>query len=129
MYITYIIKNWMLKINYNPYLYHSNSEQVSTLNKIVRFDAQSKLSIIWTVSSENAPSSMRKKCGFASACAPARSHPGICSPLIHSIVSSDSDSGQRRPRSDCADAQSDQDLRSPRIPEGAFSLGITHVVL
>ena len=32
----------------------------------------------------------------------AKSHPGICSPLIHSIVSNDSVSRQQRPWSDCA---------------------------
>ena len=35
----------------------------------------------------------------------AKFDPGICFPLLHSIVSNDSVSGQRRPRSDCADAQ------------------------
>ena len=53
-----------------------------------------------------------------------KSHPGICSPLIHSIVSNDSSiSGQRRPWSDCADAQADLGLRCPYMPDDTFSHG------
>ena len=40
----------------------------------------------------------------------ARFHRGLCSPLIHYIVSYGSGSRQRRPRSDCACAQSDLGL-------------------
>ena len=36
------------------------------------------------------PSSMRKMCGFSSSCACARSYPGLCSPLTHSVISNDS---------------------------------------
>ena len=45
----------------------------------------------------------------------------VCSPLIHSIVSNDTVSGQGRPRSDCADAQSDRRLRCPHMPEILFT--------
>ena len=58
--------------------------------------------IIWVASSENVPSRMRKMCGYSSTCACATSHPRLCFPLIHSMVSNDSCSGQRRPWSDCA---------------------------
>ena len=51
----------------------------------------------------------------------AKSHPGICSPAIHSVVSSESVGGQRIPRSDCADAQADLGLRSPHLLEDIFS--------
>ena len=44
------------------------------------------------VPSEKVSSRIRKICGFTSSCACARSHPGLYSPLIHSIVSSDSES-------------------------------------
>ena len=40
---------------------------------------------------------------------------------IYSIVSNNSVSGQWRPRSDCADAQSDLGLRCPHMPEDTFS--------
>ena len=50
---------------------------------------------------------MRKTCGFKSSWTCAKYHPGIRSSLKHSIVSNDSVSGQRRPWSDCADAQAD----------------------
>ena len=46
-------------------------------------------------------------------CACANYHPGLCSPFVHSVVSSVAASGQRRPRSDCASAQSDLGLRCP----------------
>ena len=46
-------------------------------------------------------SSMRKICGFTSscacACACAEYHPGLCSPLIHSVVFNDSVSGSEGP--------------------------------
>ena len=45
-------------------------------------------------------SSMVKTCGFTSSCACARSHLGFWSPLIQSIVSNVTGSGQRRPWSD-----------------------------
>ena len=56
------------------------------------------------------------------------SHPGICFPLKHSTVSNDSVCGQRRPWSDCADAQSDQGLRYLHMPEDPFSYAGAHVM-
>ena len=47
----------------------------------------------------------RAMCRFISACACTRSYPGIFSLLIHSLVSNESVSGQRRHWSDRADAQ------------------------
>ena len=46
---------------------------------------------------EQVPSNMRKLRRFRSSCACAKYQPGLCSPFIHSIVSNDSVSGQRRP--------------------------------
>ena len=48
-----------------------------------------------------------------------KSHPGIFSPLIHSVVSNDSFSRQWWPWSDCADAQADQDLRWRHMSDDA----------
>ena len=48
------------------------------------------------------------------------SSPDICSPLNTSVY------GQRRPRSDCADAQSDLGLRCPHIPEDTFWHDVAH---
>ena len=50
----------------------------------------------------------------------AKSHSGICSPLIHSVVSNYSVSGEPRPWSDCADAHADQGLCCPHGPEDKF---------
>ena len=61
--------------------------------------------------SEKMSSSMRKTCEFTSS---AMSHPSLCSPLIHSIVSSDSGRGQRNLIWAFV-------IRA--YPEGAFSLG------
>ena len=55
---------------------------------------------------------MRKMRRFRSSCACVKYH-GLCFPFIHSVVSNDSVSGQRRPWSDCADAQADLGLRCP----------------
>ena len=54
------------------------------------------------------------------------SYLGICSPLIHSIVSNNSTSGQWRPWSDCADAQADLGLRCPHMPKDMFTHGAIH---
>ena len=51
----------------------------------------------------------------------AKSHADICSPLIHSIVSNDSVSGQRWRGSDCVDTQADLDLRCPHILKDIFA--------
>ena len=48
-------------------------------------------------------------------------HLGSCSPFIHSVISDDSVNGQWRPRSDCADAQADQNLHCQYIPKDTFS--------
>ena len=56
-----------------------------------------------------------------------KSHPSLCSQLIHSIVSNDSVSGQRRPWSDSADTKADLGLRCLHIPENTFSHGAAHV--
>ena len=58
----------------------------------------------------------------------AKPHPGICSALIHSIVSNDSVSRQHKPWSDCADAQADRGLRCPYMPEDTFSHGVAHLL-
>ena len=50
-------------------------------------------------SSKKVPSRLRKICRYRSSCA------CLCSPLIHSVVSNDSVSGQWRPWSDYANAQ------------------------
>ena len=53
---------------------------------------------------------MRKLCRFTSSCAYARSEPSLFSSMIHSVVSNDSGSVKRRPRSVCTDAQDDLGL-------------------
>ena len=64
------------------------------------------------------PTSMRKMCGFTSSCACARSHQGLWSLLIQYIVSNDSGSGQRSPRSDCPSEPS----LSAHTPKAHFCL-------
>ena len=55
-------------------------------------------------------------------------HPGLCSHFIHSVVFNDSVSGQRRPRSDCTDAQSDLGLRCPHMRGNILSQGLLHIL-
>ena len=57
----------------------------------------------------------------------AKSRPSICFLLIHSVLSNDSFCGQRRARSDCADAQADLGLRGPPMSEYAFLHGAASV--
>ena len=49
--------------------------------------------------------------------------------MIHSIESNDSVSGQRRPRSDCMDAQSDLGFHCPHMLEDTFSHGAAHILV
>ena len=70
---------------------------------------------MWAAPDEKVPSNTSKICGFTSSCTCAKSHPGICFPLKHSIVSNDSVSGQRRSRSDCASAQSHLGICCPHL--------------
>ena len=49
-------------------------------------------------------------------------HPGLYSSFIHSVVFIDSVSGQWRPWSDCASAQSDLGLRCPHTPKDTFRM-------
>ena len=73
--------------------------------------------IIRSAPGEKMSSRMRKMYRFRFITSSAKTHPGIWSLFIHSIVSNDSVSGQRRPWSDCADAQADLGLRCPHMPE------------
>ena len=62
------------------------------------------------------------KCTYSdSSHACAMTHSCICSQLVHSIVSDDFVSGQRRLWSDCTDAQADLGLRCPYVTEDTFS--------
>ena len=80
-------------------------------------------------SSGNVPSNMRKIRRSRLSCARAKSHPGLCSPLVYFNVSNDSVVGQRRPRSDCASAQSDLGLCCPHMPEDTFSHGAAQIIM
>ena len=64
--------------------------------------------------------------GLDSSCACAK-YPGLCYLFIHSVVSNDSVSGQWRPWSDCADAQSDLGPHCPHMPEVMVSHGATQM--
>ena len=74
-------------------------------------------------SSETMPSNMRKMSEFRSSYACAKYHPGFYSPFVHCQVSNNSVSGQRRPWSDCAEAQVDVGLRCPHMLKDTFSQG------
>ena len=110
------------RIIYKP-MSHTDVIRPSSASCRPRYD------LIWAVSSEKVPSSMRKVCKSTSSCTCAKSHPGLSTPLKHSIVSKDSVSGQRRPWSDCADAQSDQDLRRPHTSTDTFSHAVAHFMV
>ena len=60
-------------------------------------------------------------CTFSNPAAHMQSIIWSFSPFIHSVVSNNSFNGQRRPWSDCADAQADRGLRCPHMPEDTFS--------
>ena len=69
------------------------------------------------------PSNMCRTRRLRLSCSCAKYHPGLCPPFIHCVISNDSVSGQWRPWSDCADAQSDLGLGCPYIPENTISHG------
>ena len=58
----------------------------------------------------------------------AKSHLGICSTLIHSIVSNDSVSGKRGSWSDCADVRADLGFRCPQLYEVTRSFGAVQIL-
>ena len=101
---------------------HLNSYSLikTQLHHLLRAFKVSKWAKIWAVSSEEVPPSMRKMCEFTSSCTCAKSHPGICSSLIHTIFN-DSVCGQRSPWSDYAKIQADLGFRCPHMSEDTFS--------
>ena len=80
------------------------------------------------MSSKNMSSRIHKMRRFKSSCACANYHPGLCSAFIHSVVSNDYVSGQWRPWSDCAKAQSDLGLRCPHTLKPTFTHGAAYLV-
>ena len=85
----------------------------------------------WVEPSENVPSNMRKMHRFW--VHPTHAQNVIRASafhwyMIHSMVFNDSASGQRRPWSDCADAQADLGLRCSHMPEDTLSHGAVHVL-
>ena len=52
-----------------------------------------------------------------------KSHPGIYSPFIHSVVSNDFVHRQQKPWSECADAQADMGLHCAHMAKDMFSHG------
>ena len=84
--------------------------------------------VIWAAPSEKVSSIMRKMHRFRFIPRMTKFHPGICSALIHSIVSNDSVSGLRRPWSDCADAQADLGLRCLHMLNDTFSDGVVQIM-
>ena len=64
-----------------------------------------------------------------SARARAKSHRGIFFPLIHTMMTNDFVSGQRRPWSDYANAQAHLGLRCPHMLKDTFSHGTAYLIL
>ena len=71
---------------------------------------------------------MRKECGFRFIRRIRNVSSKNRSLFIHSIVSNDSLSGQRRPWSDCANAQADLRLRYPHMLADTFSHGVVYII-
>ena len=83
------------------WLIHLYTFHVSVMEKVFVYhivQTGSRLTDIWAMLSEKGVfEHAQKNTDSDSACACAKSHPGIFSPLIHSLVSNNSVSGQRRP--------------------------------
>ena len=77
---------------------------------------------IWAGSSEKVPLRVQNVQIHA------KSHPQLCSPFIHSVLSNDSVSGQQMPRSDCALAQSDLGICCRHMLENTFLYGVAHMI-
>ena len=71
--------------------------------------------------------SNKRKTPIRSSCACAKYLSGLCSPIMHTVVSNDYVGGQRRLWSDWADAQADLGLRCPHMPEGMFPYGVAQM--
>ena len=81
-----------------------------------RISTVGNASVKLATSSEKLSSNMRKIRRFRSSCACATSHPGICSPMMHSIESKNSISGDAD-QAYCADTSTYLDLRRLNLPE------------
>ena len=127
-------RKWFIKKQKLAYPTHTNVLQSNTNPTSIHVLIDSRVD---NRGSETFPVSYRprqaKTClrtcaeyAFRSSCACAKYHPGLCSPFIHSIVFNDFASGQGRPWSDCADAQSDLGLHCPHMRENTFSHGANY---
>ena len=96
------------------YCLHSHLVFISLLFRL------SSKTLLWAASFEKVPANISKMRRFRSSCACEKYHPGLCSPIKHSVVYNDSISGQWRPWPECANAQADLDLRSPHTPKDTF---------
>ena len=67
----------------------------------------------------------RKRCGFTTSCACAKSHPSIYFPFKHSIVTNVLLADSENP--DQTDEQADLVLRYPHMPEDKFLHGVSHI--
>ena len=82
----------------------------------------------WPLQANRCLRTSEQSTGSDSVRACAKSHLSICSPLIQSKVSNAFVIGQRRSRSDCADAQSDPGPRYSHMPKYTFLHGMANVV-
>ena len=77
----------------------------------------------FAASSEKAFSNVRRMRRLRSFWACVKYHPSLCSIFLHSLVNNGSVSEQRRPWSDCANAQADLGLCCPHMPDDMLSNG------
>ena len=80
----------------------------------------------WASSSKKVPLKMNR---FRSSGACTKYLPGLCSPFIQSLVSNDSISGQWRPWSDCASAQSELSLCCPHDSKAILLCGAQRCII
>ena len=100
------------------------SEHLRMTSSWLWSDTIRDLSLQFVLSNVPRPAKMcLRTCADSDHPAHAQSIIRACAPFIHSVVSNDSVSGQWRPWSDCASAQSDQGLHCPHLSESSFSHG------
>ena len=105
----------------NPLSFHLTSDSIHTEDIVLE-------RMIWTALCK-VSSSMSKMRRLYSPPHMSKVSSWHCSPLLHSIMSVDSDSGQQRTWSDYADALSYQGLRCPHWSESTFSHGAARIFL
>ena len=128
----YPVNVWLGKLtalDMTPFCWVGRKTLTQT-NKLWQIRGASGFSVFrkWTVPTDMVPSSIYLILRFKLFCQFVQFQLGLWSSVGTFAVATVSASGQQRPRSDCADAQSDLGLCCPHVPRRIFSLEAAQIL-